>query len=139
MFGLQVWNQSRPSWLEAVISPLETVLVPVVETLLSITSAGGYSFDQAMDVAMDCLIQLTDCLPTSVLRTAAVLEDSIPADVHPVGGSVLLQLVVAALYSQLQSAGGSTATALAEALCGIDHSGYHNSKIEAFIHAALEW
>jgi hypothetical protein len=47
--------------------------------------------------------------------------------------------VVAALYSQLQGAAGSTATALAEALCGLDYSGYHNSKIEAFIHAALEW
>ena len=112
---------------------------PVVETLLSVTSAGGYSIDQAVDVAMDCLIQLTDCLPTSVLRTAVVLEDSIPADVHPVGSSVLLQLVVAALYSQLQGAAGNTATALAEALCGLDHSGYHNSKIEAFINAAVEW
>lgn len=113
--------------------------MPVVETLLSVTSAGGCSFDQAMDIAMDCLIQLTDCLPTSVLRTATVLEDSIPADVHPMGGSVLLQLVVAALYSQLQSAAGNTATALAEALCGLDNSGYHSSKIETFIHAALEW
>jgi hypothetical protein len=92
-----------------------------------------------MDVAMDCLIQLTDCLPKSVLRTAAVLEDAIPADIHPVGSSVLLQLVVAALYSQLQGAAGNTATALAEALCSLDHSDRHNSKIEAFIHAALEW
>jgi hypothetical protein len=119
--------------------PLQPILVPVVETLLSVTSGAGCSIDQAMDVTMDCLIQLTDCLPTSVLHTAAVLEDAVPADVHPVGNSVLLQLMVAALYSQLQGAAGNTATALAEALCSLDHSGHHNSKIEAFIHAALEW
>lgn len=113
--------------------------MPVVETLLSVTSAEGYPIHQAVDVAMDCLIQLTDCLPTSILRTAAVLEDAIPADVHPMGSSVLLQLVVAALYSQLQDAAGNTTTALAEALCGLDRSGYHSSKIEAFIHAALKW
>jgi hypothetical protein len=113
--------------------------MPVVETLLSVATVRGCSIDEAMDVAMDCLIQLTDCLPTSVLRTAVVLEDAIPADVHPVGSSVLLQLVVAALYSQLQGAAGNTATALAEALCSLDHSDCHNSKIEAFIHAALEW
>jgi hypothetical protein len=67
-----------------------------------------------------------------------VLEDAIPADVHPVASSVLLQLIVAALYSQLLVAGGNTATALAEALCSLDHSG-HDSKIEVFIHAAVEW
>lgn len=133
----QVWNQSRPPWLEAVMSPLELVLVPVVETLLSVGCAGDSYLDQAIDVALDCLIQLVDCLPTSVLQAAAVLEDAIPADVHPVSGSVLLQLVIAALYSQLLDAGGNITTALAEALCSLDHSG-HDSKIEAFIHAAVE-
>jgi hypothetical protein len=120
------------------MSPLEPVLVPVVETLISISCAGDSYLDQAIDVALDCLIQLVDCLPTLVLRAAAVLEDAIPADVHPVSGSVLLQLVIAALYSQLLDAGGNTTTALAEALCSLDHSG-HDSKIEAFIHAAVEW
>ncbi|XP_021923191.1 uncharacterized protein LOC110831470 isoform X2 [Zootermopsis nevadensis] len=134
----QVWNQSRPPWLEAVISPLEPVLFPVVETL-SVTFAGGCSLDQGIDVVMDCLIQLSDCLPSLVLRAAAVLEDAIPADIHPLANSVLLQLVVAALYSQLLATGGNTsATALAEALCSLDHSGQHNSKIDAFIHAAVE-
>jgi hypothetical protein len=122
-----------------VISPLEPVLVPVVETL-SITFAGGCSLDQAIDIIMDCLIQLADCLPPLVLQAATVLEDAIPADVHPVANSVLLQLVVAALYSQLlATAGNTSATALAEALCSLDHSGHHDSKIEAFIHAAVEW
>jgi hypothetical protein len=93
-----------------------------------------------MDIAMECLIQLADCLPTSVIRAAAVLEDAIPADVHPVAGSVLLQLVVAVLYSQLLAVTGNTpATALAEALCSLDHSSRHDSKIEAFVHAAMEW
>jgi hypothetical protein len=89
---------------------------------------------------MDCLIQLTDCLPTLVLRAAAVLEDAIPADVHPMANSVLLQLIVAALYSQLvATAGNTSATALAEALCSLDQSGHHDKKIEAFIRAAVEW
>jgi hypothetical protein len=120
------------------MTPLEPVLAPLVETLTSFTCADGSAVDQAVDVALDCLMQLVDCLPTSVLRTAAVLEDAIPADVHPVSGSVLLQLVIAALYSQLSVAGGNTATALAEALCNLDHSG-HGSKTDAFIHAAVEW
>jgi hypothetical protein len=118
--------------------PLEPVLAPVVETLISFTCAEGSTLDQAMEVALDCLIQLVDCLPTLVLRAAAVLEDAIPADVHPVSSSVLLQLIIAAMYSQLLVAGGNTAKALAEALCNLDHSG-HGSKIEAFIHAAVEW
>jgi hypothetical protein len=139
IFCLQVWNQTRPPWLEAVISPLEPILVPVVETL-SVTFAGGCSLDQAMDVLMDCLIQLADCLPALVLRAAAVLQDAIPADVHPVADSVLLQLVVAASYSQLLAIAGNTfTTALAEALCSLDHCDRHNSKIEAFINAAVEW
>jgi hypothetical protein len=138
IIGLQVWNQSRPPWLKAVMTPLEPVLAPLVKTLTSFPCAEDSTVDQAVDVALDCLIQLVDCLPTSVLRAAAVLEDAIPADVHPVSGSVLLQLVIAALYSQLLAAGGNTATALAEALCNLDHSG-HGSKIEAFIHAAVDW
>lgn len=132
-----MWNQSRPPWLEAVMSPLEPVLVPVVETLISVSCAGDSYLGQAMDIALDCLIQLVECLPTSVLRAAAVLEDAIPADVHPMSGSVLLQLIIAALYSQLLGAGGNTTTALAESLCSLDHSG-HDSKIEAFIHAAVQ-
>jgi hypothetical protein len=118
--------------------PLEPVLAPLVETLTSFTCAEGSTLDQAVDVTLDCLIQLVDCLPTAVVRAAAVLEDAIPADVHPVSGSVLLQLIIAALYSQLLIAGGNTATALSEALCDLDHSG-HSTKIEAFIHAAAQW
>jgi hypothetical protein len=136
-FDLQVWNQNRPPWLEAVMSPLEPVLVPVVDTLISVSGAGDSYLDQAMDVALDCLVQLVECLPASVLRAAAVLDDAIPADVHPMSGSVLLQLIIAALYSQLLVAGGDSTTAFAEALCSLDHSG-HDSKIEAFIHAAVE-
>ncbi|KAJ9598073.1 hypothetical protein L9F63_026823 [Diploptera punctata] len=129
----EVWNLGRPPWLEALISPLEPILSPVVETLMNVSG-------NAVGVAMDCLIQLADCLPEAVLRAAIVLEDALPADVHPLAGSVLVQLVITALYSKLQAAaiGNAQATALAEVLCNLDQSTAHDDKIEAFIHIAVE-
>ncbi|XP_069686623.1 uncharacterized protein KIAA0825 [Periplaneta americana] len=135
----QVWNQCRPPWLQALVCPLEPIVAPVVETLLSVVNTGSYSLDQALGLAMDCITQIADCLPPSVLRAAAVLEDAIPADVHPMSNSVLLQLVIAVLYSQLlRAANKSNETALAEALCSLDHSHCHDDKIEAFIRSAVE-
>ncbi|XP_068085155.1 uncharacterized protein KIAA0825 [Anabrus simplex] len=133
----QVWNQSRPPWLEAILRPLEDGLTPVVQTLQSAVQAGA-TLDQATSLALDCLCHLADCLPPSVLRAAALLEDAIPADVHPMAGSVLLQLLISGLYSQLIVNGENTDTALCEALCGIDQNSRHAEKIQAFLQIVKE-
>jgi hypothetical protein len=101
----------------------------------------GSLLSQAVGVAMDSLIQLADCLPEPVLNAAMVLEDALPADVHPLAGSVLVQLVITALYSKLQAASTNSpqATALAEVLCSLDQSTAYDDKIEAFIRIAVEW
>ncbi|PSN52582.1 hypothetical protein C0J52_13082 [Blattella germanica] len=90
---------------------LTTVLISVIEkhcngwgacldkreAMLSFMASGDSSLSDAVNVAMDSLIQLADCLPESVLRAAIVLEDALPADVHPLAGSVLVQLVITVL------------------------------------------
>ncbi|XP_039311837.1 uncharacterized protein LOC105194760 isoform X2 [Solenopsis invicta] len=101
----QVWNQSRPPWLNALIKPLlikplKTMMQPVVEVLLEAVKTGA-SIYQAMSLAIGCFAELYVTASTPVLRAAFALNDNIPAHCRPIGGNVLLQVLCAALYSSL--------------------------------------
>ena len=54
-----------------------------------------------MSLALACLMELHVCAPFSVLRTAFTMNEKIPAHCRPIGGSVLLQIMCAALYTAL--------------------------------------
>lgn len=115
-----------------------------------------------MSLAIGCFTELYVTAPTPVLRTAFALNDIIPAHCRPIGGSVLLQVLCAALYSTLQDVSAkisndsqneppayvdttcelsvfnpfertTAATALAEAICSIDEDDKHTMQIDCFL------
>nr|CAD7267851.1 unnamed protein product [Timema shepardi] len=98
----------------------------------------GAKTHEATALALDCLCQLSDCVPSSLHRAAALLEDILPADVHPVGDSVLLQLLVLALYSHLVCIGGNNVIALAETLCNLGQLSTFADKMEEFVSILTE-
>ncbi|KAK2583104.1 hypothetical protein KPH14_009131 [Odynerus spinipes] len=160
----QVWNQSRPPWLNALLVPLKSMTPPIVETLLNAVKTGA-SMYQAMSLALGCFVELHVTVPTTILRTALALNDNVPARCHPLGGSVLLQIFCAALYTAFLdvSANGqtdlrsttameinvdsgpfnshdriATSSALAEAICSIDEDNKHTTQIDYFSQVVRE-
>ncbi|XP_033231251.1 uncharacterized protein LOC117182252 [Belonocnema kinseyi] len=151
----QVWNQLRPPWLNALLAPLNSMMIPIVEILLDAVRTGA-SIYQAMSLALTCLMELHVCAPFGVLRTALAMNEKIPAHCRPIGGSVLLQIMCAALYTALLEVSApikpkteqnimphktelgyfdpndksASALALAEALCSIDEDNKHTVQIE---------
>ncbi|XP_032680366.1 uncharacterized protein LOC116848405 isoform X2 [Odontomachus brunneus] len=157
----QVWNQSRPPWLNALVKPLKIMMQPVAEMLLEAAKTGA-SIYQTMSLAISCFSELYVTASSSVLRAAFTLNDNIPAHCRPIGGNVLLQVLCAALYSTLlnvsskgrnepqgtPSSGNmsccelspfnpyersTAATALAEAICSIDEDNKHTAQIDSFL------
>ncbi|CAG2058077.1 unnamed protein product [Timema podura] len=142
----QVWNQSRPSWIEALLKPLKPTLAPISANPVKshivddntvhacdAVPVDGAKTHEATALALDCLCHLSDCVPSSLHRAASLLEDILPADVHPVGDSVLLQLLVLALYSQLVCIGGNNVIALAETLCNLGQLSTFEDQMEEFV------
>ncbi|XP_043467980.1 uncharacterized protein LOC122502134 isoform X2 [Leptopilina heterotoma] len=155
---LNVWNQSRPPWLNALLSPLNSMMKPIVETLLDAVKTGA-SIYQAMSLALACLMELHISAPIGILRTAIAMNEKIPAHCRPIGGSVLLQIMCAALYTALLQVSASikselpqnpmnlkkepgsfdpndksaSSLALAEALCSIDEDNKHTVQIDDFL------
>ncbi|XP_046736558.1 uncharacterized protein LOC124405560 isoform X4 [Diprion similis] len=156
----QVWNQIRPPWLHALVTPLYPMMAPIVTTLLDAIKTGA-SIYQTMSLALACFSELYICAPAGLLRTASRINNNIPANCHPIGGSVLLQIMCAALYTSFSKvkadtntnsssstssnepqlvAGGldcndtvSLAIALGEAICSIDEDDKHTLQIDSLL------
>ncbi|XP_046837057.1 uncharacterized protein LOC124432294 isoform X1 [Vespa crabro] len=154
----QVWNQSRPPWLNALMVPLISTMSPIVETLLDAVKTGA-SIYQAMSLTLTCFTELYVTIPMTILRTLLALNKNIPARCHPLGGSVFLQIFSAALYSSFLDIATNDQTdiqsktsveinlesgtfnphdkitasnALAEAICSIDEDNKHTAQIDYF-------
>ncbi|XP_076763082.1 uncharacterized protein LOC143430614 [Xylocopa sonorina] len=155
----QVWNQSRPAWLNAILNPLKDMMEPVIELLLEAVRTGASMF-QAMSLVIGCFTELYVTLPPAILKTALALNDNIPAHCNPIGGNVLLHILCASLYTALIEFSktcktevqvsptfreihyelnffdpndvSATVIALAEAICSIDEDNKHTSQIEDF-------
>lgn len=119
----------------------------------------GASIYQAMSLALACLMELHISAPIGILRTAIAMNEKIPAHCRPIGGSVLLQIMCAALYTALLQVSASikselpqnpmnlkkepgsfdpndksaSSLALAEALCSIDEDNKHTVQIDDFL------
>lgn len=61
------------------------------------------------------MILIADSLPEGVIITASLIENILPPDILPAGDSILIQLMVTALYDEL-----GNESPVAEALCRID-------------------
>lgn len=54
-----------------------------------------------MSLCLSCISRTLDCIPKSCKNVAAILEASLPSQINPVGGSVLLQMLVIVTYEEL--------------------------------------
>lgn len=54
-----------------------------------------------MSLCLSCFSQMWDCLPRSLITISKLISDVLPATSMPVGNSVLLQLLLTALYEEL--------------------------------------
>ncbi|XP_026295976.1 uncharacterized protein KIAA0825 homolog isoform X3 [Apis mellifera] len=153
----QVWNQSRPPWLNAILNPLKDMMQPIIEILLKAVKTGA-SMYQAMSLVIGCFTELYVTLPLAILKTVLALNDNIPAHCHPIGGNVLLHVLCASLYTALIEFSkncelkvedsstskdcelnifnpndiSATVTTLAEAICSIDEDNKHTAQIDDF-------
>lgn len=75
-------------------------------------------------LAIELLAGALDCLPPGVVSICNLLTDNLPADSTPLADSVLAQVLVTALYSQL------TDSPLAERLCNL-----HNDQLSDLLTA----
>ncbi|XP_035792952.1 uncharacterized protein LOC118467058 [Anopheles albimanus] len=96
----QVWNQKRPPWLEAILHLIYPILGPIVHMLVSAvqTTASMY---QAMSLSLSCFAEMWDCIPDCFYTVTNCLTEILPAEIRPLGDSVLIQLLYIALYSKL--------------------------------------
>lgn len=102
-----------------------------------------------MALAVSCLTEMLDCLPTALFVITSALGDIITTEVRPLGESVLIQTLFSALYTKLietadkdailnkeQSTAlskSSICTTLAEAICSIDEDNKHTESIRSLI------
>ncbi|XP_075215325.1 uncharacterized protein LOC142321215 [Lycorma delicatula] len=110
----QIWNQKRPSWLEALIDPLKEPLAPAVSVVQKALEEGATT-EQAVQLSIQMLCRVINCLPSGLTVCCNVLTEYLPADISPLAGSILIQILASALYAQL------TESAVAEALCNVDN------------------
>lgn len=96
-----MWNQKKPPWFEAIIDLINPILSPITATVINAVKTGA-SIYQAMSIVLACFSQLWDCITSSVPLIARIIQDLLPVDITPIGNSTLLQLVLSALYSNLQ-------------------------------------
>lgn len=82
--------------MSAFVSELETPIRPLVDTLLQ-AAESDTPIQECVALTLEGLVNLVDVLPSYLFKVAAVLHESIPADIKPVGKSVLLQLLVSGM------------------------------------------
>lgn len=112
---------------------------------------------QAMNLAISCLSEMWDCMPDCLYTVSSSLTDILPTDIKPLGASVLIQILFAALYTKLletikiesegadpvalasdESSKVSICNVLAEAICSIDEDHKHTEAIEKLIQLVRE-
>ncbi|XP_013144953.1 PREDICTED: uncharacterized protein LOC106108347 [Papilio polytes] len=97
----QVWCDRRPPWLAGVLAIVGTSLQFVPPILVNAVQSGA-SMYQTMSLCLSCISRSLDCVPRCVSTAADVIERSLPGNVSPVGGCVLLQMLLTVLYEELQ-------------------------------------
>ncbi|XP_037890187.1 uncharacterized protein LOC119637868 [Glossina fuscipes] len=144
----QVWNQKRPPWLEAIMHFVYPVLDCVVEMLINAVEAGATMY-QAMSLALTCISEMWDCLPDGLYKVTSLLQDVIPVSTRPLSDSVLLQVIFAALYTELvkraekyeknsNDVKAALSYTISEAICSIDEDDKHTDQIELFLKQAKD-
>ncbi|XP_045446705.1 uncharacterized protein LOC123654891 [Melitaea cinxia] len=97
----QVWCDRRPPWLAGLLATVGTCLNFIPPILVNAIQTGA-SMYQTMSLCLTCISRTLDCVPRCVINAASLLESTLPSQVNPVGGSVLLQILITITYEELQ-------------------------------------
>ena len=57
---------------------------------------------QTMALCLSCISRSLDCVPRSFVNACSIIEGTLPSHINPVGGSVLLQMLVTVTYEEIQ-------------------------------------
>ncbi|XP_017769023.1 PREDICTED: uncharacterized protein KIAA0825 [Nicrophorus vespilloides] len=131
----QVWNQIRPAWYLSITDLIQPHLSPIIGTVLSAMETGA-SMYQACSIVLQSFVQIWQCLHPAFTRITQLLQDLLPTSVTPLGDSVLLHLLISALYSELLKMKEEQAMGLGEALCGVDEDNKHTKEIQELLEEA---
>ncbi|XP_049870073.1 uncharacterized protein LOC126369613 isoform X2 [Pectinophora gossypiella] len=97
----QVWCDRRPPWLAAVLALVGTALQFLPPILVNAIQNGA-SMYQTMSLCLTCISRTLDCVPRTFFNASDVIQTCLPSNVNPVGGSVLLQMLITVAYEELQ-------------------------------------
>ncbi|XP_026322247.1 uncharacterized protein LOC113231921 [Hyposmocoma kahamanoa] len=98
----QVWCDKRPPWLAAILSIVGSALAFIPPILVNALQAGA-SMYQTMSLCLACISRTLHCIPQSFQNAATLIEKTLPSNVSPVGGSVLLQMLITVAYEEIQN------------------------------------
>lgn len=59
----------------------------------------GASLQESIALTLSGLVKLADVIPPQVFRVAMTLQEDMPADVKPLGKSVLLQMLISGKFN----------------------------------------
>lgn len=97
---LQVWNQIRPAWYEAILN-LASPMLPTICDIVINAAKTGASMYQAMSIIVTCFSQFWDCTHPALTKIALLIQDLLPANTVPLHHSSVVQILVSALYTAL--------------------------------------
>ncbi|KAL4706908.1 hypothetical protein ACJJTC_012367 [Scirpophaga incertulas] len=98
----QVWCDKRPPWLAAILAIIGTTLQFIPPILVNAIQSGA-SMYQTMSLCLSCISRSIDCVPRTFTNACLIIEKTMPSHINPVGGSVLLQMLVTVVYEEMQN------------------------------------
>ncbi|XP_053603804.1 uncharacterized protein LOC128671390 [Plodia interpunctella] len=96
----QVWCDRRPPWLAGILAIVGSALQFMPPILVNAVQSGA-SMYQTMSLCLTCISRSLDCVPRTFMNACTIIEKTLPSHIHPVGGSVLLQLLITISYEEM--------------------------------------
>lgn len=96
----QVWCDRRPPWLAGILAIVGSALQFIPPILVNAVQNGA-SMYQTMSLCLSCISRSLDCIPRSFKNACSIIDNTLPSHVNPVGGSILLQMLITIAYEEL--------------------------------------
>ncbi|XP_063824615.1 uncharacterized protein KIAA0825 [Ostrinia nubilalis] len=99
-FRWPVWCDRRPPWLAGILAIVGTALEFIPPILVNAVLSGA-SMYQTMSLCLTCISRSLNCIPRSFTNACTIIEKTLPSHVNPVGGCVLLQMLITVTYEEM--------------------------------------